>query len=79
MLHINTLLITLSETFSVFNFKALESRVMPLLIKPGIAKELCSLTFILIILFHILPTEICLLIVLQRFWQQGFLDLLITF
>lgn len=63
----------------MFNFNALESRVMPLLIKLGIAKDLWSLTFILIILFHILATEVCLLIVLQRFWQQGFLDLLITF
>lgn len=58
------LLITLSETLSVFNFNALESRAIPLLIKLGIAKDLCSLTFILIILFHIFSTEVCLLIVL---------------
>lgn len=51
----------------MFNFNALESRVMPLLIKLGIAKDLRCLTFILIILFHILPTEVCLLIVLQIF------------
>lgn len=52
---------------------------MPLLIRLGIAKDLWSLTFILIILFHILRTEVCLLIELQSFWQQGFLDLIITF
>lgn len=51
------LLITLSETLPMFNFNALESRVMPLLIKLGIAKDMCSLTFILIILFHIFPLK----------------------
>lgn len=73
------LLIILSENYAMFNFSILESTVMPLLIKLGIAKDLCSLTLIRISLFHILLTEVFLLIVLQRFWQQGFLDLLITF